>query len=92
MKGRKAVSVLQGLSIKGIVLFWLACLVVVIVVKSILPDKEPLNPQILGIEFSLERGDKQFFVRRIDVKDSKLEMSQYDRILRKALLCLPDLS
>ena len=76
-------SVLQHLSLKGIVLFWLACLVVVIVVKAILPEKEPVNPQIIGIKFSLERGDKQFWVRRIDIKDPKLERGQYGRVLRK---------
>ena len=76
-------SVLQHLSWKGIVLFWLGGLAVVIVLRAIIPRSEPENPQVMGIEFSLERGDKQFWVRRIDTKDPELEMSQYGRVLRK---------
>lgn len=76
-------SVMQDINWKHVILFWLAGLAVVIVLRAIIPRSESENPQILGIEFSLERGNKQFWVRRIETKDPTLEMTQYGRILRK---------
>ena len=38
-----------------------------------MPRSGPENPQILGIEFSLERGNKQFWMRQIETKDQHLK-------------------